>query len=315
MSDDIRISVVIPLYNKEHHIIETLRSVDQQKFPAYEVIVIDDGSTDRSVEKVQQQDFCKVRLIQKNNSGVSCARNAGIEHARGNYIAFLNAGDLWISQFLQEIWCMINCFPKAGLLATCYQCKESDNKFKDADICFIKPYTKFAIMKDYFAIASHGAQPFMMSSVVVKRADLKRLGGFPENELMGEDQELFSRFALYDKIAYSPRVMAIYQLDADNRDCINNVPERECPFSRRLQLIADNSALNQSLRSELLDYIAAHLLHLAKKNIRLGRLPQARLILNDKRCQRITVKHWLCEVRMLLAKIQRQLLPVPELAK
>lgn len=94
-------SVVIPLYNKEHYIAGTLRSVLTQTFPDYEVIVVDDGSTDHSLQACKEVRSDKIRVVQQANQGVSAARNKGIELAAGEYICFLDADDTWHPDYLQ----------------------------------------------------------------------------------------------------------------------------------------------------------------------------------------------------------------------
>ena len=89
------ISIVIPLYNKEQQIGKTLESVFAQSFQDYEVVIVNDGSTDKSVEIVEGMADKRIRLINQKNSGVSAARNKGIQESRGEYIAFLDADDEW----------------------------------------------------------------------------------------------------------------------------------------------------------------------------------------------------------------------------
>ena len=94
-SDVPKVSVVIPLYNTERYIRECINSVLQQQFDDFEVLVVDDGSTDRSARYVQQFADHRVRYIFQENRGLPGARNTGIRHARGDYIAFLDADDYW----------------------------------------------------------------------------------------------------------------------------------------------------------------------------------------------------------------------------
>ena len=92
------VSVVIPLYNKEKWIERTLSSVLNQSFTDWEVIIVDDGSTDRSVEVVEefiQKNPGKWVLIKNHNAGQCRTRNAGIAKANGEYVAFLDADDIW----------------------------------------------------------------------------------------------------------------------------------------------------------------------------------------------------------------------------
>ena len=97
------ISVVIPCYNAEPYIAIAIRSVLEQDWPNLEVIVIDDGSNDRSAELVQKA-FPEVKLLQQANQGVAAARNFGIERAQGDWIAFLDADDIWLPGKLQAQW-------------------------------------------------------------------------------------------------------------------------------------------------------------------------------------------------------------------
>lgn len=98
------ISIVIPLYNKEKQIAHTLQSVFAQTFQDFEIVIVDDGSTDNSVMEVKKFDDPRVLLIQQSNAGVSAARNRGIEEANGELIAFLDADDEWMPEFLQTIF-------------------------------------------------------------------------------------------------------------------------------------------------------------------------------------------------------------------
>jgi len=96
----IKFSVVIPLYNKEKEVTNTLKSVLNQTYKADEIIVVDDGSTDNSKEVVKK--IKEVKLIKQENCGVSCARNRGVEEAKNEYICFLDADDLWMSDKLEK---------------------------------------------------------------------------------------------------------------------------------------------------------------------------------------------------------------------
>ena len=107
-------SVVIPLYNKEHYIASTLRSVLAQTYPDYEVIVVDDGSTDNSLQTCKTVQSDKIQIVQQANQGVSAARNKGIELAAGEYICFLDADDAWHPDYLQNIETIVQKYPQSA---------------------------------------------------------------------------------------------------------------------------------------------------------------------------------------------------------
>ena len=89
------VSVVIPLYQTERYIAETLQSVLAQTLADFEVIVVDDGSSDRGPAIARAVGDARVRVVRQNNRGLAGARNTGIRNARGRYIALLDADDLW----------------------------------------------------------------------------------------------------------------------------------------------------------------------------------------------------------------------------
>lgn len=114
------ISIVIPLYNKEKQIAHTLQSVFAQTFQDFEIVIVDDGSTDNSVMEVKKFDDPRVLLIQQSNAGVSAARNRGIEEANGELIAFLDADDEWMPEFLQTILQLKKIYFNCKVWATSY---------------------------------------------------------------------------------------------------------------------------------------------------------------------------------------------------
>lgn len=115
IKEKIDISVVIPLYNKAAAITSTIQSVLAQSYPYFEIVIIDDGSSDNSVQKVRLIDDKRIKLISKQNGGVSSARNYGIRMAKYEYLAFLDADDYWEPSYLEELINLINDFPNAGL--------------------------------------------------------------------------------------------------------------------------------------------------------------------------------------------------------
>ena len=103
---DVRISVIIPIYNVERYIRECLQSVARQSFSAYEVLMVDDGSTDQSGRIAQEyaDRYSRFRLIHKENGGLSSARNAGLEQAKGMYVCFVDADDYITEDYLCRLY-------------------------------------------------------------------------------------------------------------------------------------------------------------------------------------------------------------------
>lgn len=127
-------SVVIPLYNKQNYIKETIKSVLNQTFQDFEIVIVNDGSKDDSVKVVESIQDDRIKLVHQENSGVSVARNMGIKEANAKYIAFLDADDLWLPEFLQTIYELIQNFPDAGLYATAYKKSILKNALNSIDL-------------------------------------------------------------------------------------------------------------------------------------------------------------------------------------
>ncbi|MGB5963091.1 MAG: glycosyltransferase family A protein [Coleofasciculaceae cyanobacterium] len=115
MQNSFVVSVIIPAYNAERTILETIASVQQQTFSDFEIIVINDGSTDRTLELVQGIQDERVKIFSYENGGLPVARNRGISRAKGEFIAFIDADDMWTSDKLELQVAILQQHPEAGV--------------------------------------------------------------------------------------------------------------------------------------------------------------------------------------------------------
>ena len=223
-----KISVVIPLYNREGTIERAIRSVSNQDFShEYEIIIIDDGSTDDSVSVVKNIKSQKIRIIQHQNSGVSAVRNRGIREAKGELIAFLDSDDEWKPEFLSIIWKLTKKFPEAGAYTTSYYLKYPDGKMTKASIKNTLQNKSEGLLENYFACAALGNGPICSSAVCIPKKIFNELGGFPEGIHMQEDLQMWVKIVLNYPIAFSPQPASIYYKDSVNSACKIRVPKRE----------------------------------------------------------------------------------------
>jgi len=280
----IEFSVVIPLYNKVDSVKKTLESICSQRYKATEIIVIDDGSTDGSAEKVKQLNIPHLKIVQQFNQGVSAARNLGVSLARFPYIAFLDADDQWTPFFLAEMRHLILRFPQQEFFASHYQKVIEQGIYIDPKLAIKNVSPAGVILDNYFAVASRGDLPFMISSCVITSRFFDELGGFPVGEAMGEDQELFSRVALQSQIVFSPLVLLLYHTDSENRACDRHIPRQMLPFAARLLKKALTEPIDAKTKRDILRYCAAHVCYLAKLNIRAGNFMIAKRLLKTDIC-------------------------------
>ena len=285
MMNEIKFSVVIPLFNKTESICRTLDSIIKQRFQAAEIIIVDDGSTDDSAKKVLASNIPYVRLVKQRNLGVSAARNYGVSLAKYEHIAFIDADDQWSPFFLLEMSKLIERFPGHEFFASNYQKVGRHGVFIDPNLAIGHIPPQGCVLNNYFAIAGHGDLPFMASSTIITRRLFKQLGGFPVGESMGEDQALFSQVALWASIVYSPLILLKYHLDSENRACDRHLPDDLLPFARRLLDWVKTNAHDDRLNKPILTYCAAHACQLVKLNLGVGNLVIAQQILKYRCCK------------------------------
>jgi len=242
-------SIIIPLYNKENAIEKTLNSVFNQSYSDYEVIVINDGSTDKSEQKVNAFFDERIRLFSTVNKGVSQARNLGISKAKGKIIAFLDADDFWFPSHLESLHQLHINFPEAGLLATNYQIYFSDKKIIQPIFDTIPAQKWSGIIPDFFA-ASMKFRLAWTSAVAVKKEIIDTVGYFDENITLGagEDTDMWIRIALKFPVAFDNEVSAYYQMTTENRISLSKTLERS--FSK-LEKFSKEEQTNSSLKKYL----------------------------------------------------------------
>lgn len=297
------VSVIIPIYNKRRHIRRAVESVLAQTHSNFELILVDDGSTDGSLEALKSLDDPRVRRMQRPNGGVSRARNTGIAVARSDLIAFLDADDVWSEDFLHAMFSLRAQFPQAGLYASGYNIKVGNAPSKRAKIRGLPLFRRRFQTHRYFQISATGELPITASSVMIPRQSLLRIGGFPRGVNMGEDQHVWWQLCTHQPFAYDRRPLATYHRDSDNRLCNHNLPSAELPFSKHLRAALPTLGLSHWQTVQAERYIGGHILHLVRENIRAGRLDIAQQLLKDPKARRLPIK-WLFR-RIQLLRSQR----------
>jgi glycosyltransferase involved in cell wall biosynthesis len=217
-------SVVIPLYNKGLSIRNTIQSVLDQTVQQFEIIVVNDGSTDNSAKVVEEIDDERIRLIHQENRGVSVARNRGIKEANYEWIAFLDGDDLWKKNHFAEIINMMQTYPKEKIYVTSYE--YSDQRF------MFKHPRKSAVfqIQDYFS-ESIKESLIWTSTVVIHKDCFKNVGYFNKHLSIGEDIDLWIRLAKVYRVIKSIKVTAIYRVDSENKLSIGKSTLKDSIYS------------------------------------------------------------------------------------
>ncbi len=192
----IEISVVVPLYNKKKSVLETMKAALNQTFNNYEIIVVDDGSTDHSAELVETIKNEKLKIYRKENTGVSDTRNFGITKAQGDYIAFLDADDLWDNLYLERLHMMIESAPECGMFVQNYQTV----RFDDLPLKLNSPEGHIEVYKNWEEVFSE--MPLVTPAIAVNKKKFIDSGCFDTSLSIGEDLEAWLRISLQYPVCY-----------------------------------------------------------------------------------------------------------------
>ena len=279
-------SVVIPLYNKQDSIARAIHSVLQQKGQTFELIVVDDGSSDDSVSRVREIHDERIRLVEQANSGASAARNRGIHLAKYPYIAFLDADDQWLPDFLTLISGLIMRFPAAGAYATNYWIENLGQMSREAKMKYVPLEVNGGLIGSYYRSIAYGNSPISSSSVCIPRSVFDRAGFFPEGVRLYEDLDMWTRIAAQFPIAYNNHPGAIYQRDAQNRACDRIVPNRnDLKFAESLRIGMQRGDVYGDDVKYAIEFINRYALQNAFKAVVAGDSHEGRFILSAVRPQ------------------------------
>lgn len=236
----------MPLFNKRAYVEDSLSSVVQQSFSDYEIIVVDDGSTDDSASIVKAMNLPNLRLISQANSGVSVARNRCLAEASCEFVAFLDADDIWREDHLKHLWELHKAFPEADLMA---------NSFVEVSNVANRTFSSLAVeyrnVTDFFSEAAAGTAWVFTSAAMVRREQCLSVGGFEIGESRGEDIDLWIRMGLQFPVAMSDYVGSIYRRVGNSLTTSLSVQEPDVAMRRIVAILDRNDGVEAGRRRSL----------------------------------------------------------------
>jgi succinoglycan biosynthesis protein ExoO len=221
-SDDVMFSVVIPLFNKAPHIERAICSALAQTLPPHEIIVVDDGSTDGSLEIVRAMDDARVTVLTRSPPGPGgyAARNLGVEAATGEWVAFLDADDLWYPEHLANLSDAIAaCEQPVGCAFSRFMVREEgkDREYLIAE-GILKPHAANDLPTILRAWVATRRCPLWTGAVAFRRDILIEAGLFPAGRARrGGDKDLWLRCLSLSPAAFAPQISAEFHQDTVNR--------------------------------------------------------------------------------------------------
>lgn len=229
----------MPLFNKRAYVGDSLASVARQSFSDYEIIVVDDGSSDDSATVVKAMNLPNLKLITQVNAGVSAARNRCLAEASSEFVAFLDADDVWREDHLKHLSELRVAFPTAGLLANSFL------EVSNVTSCRLGPaIVTYRNVEDFVAEAAAGRSWVFTSAAMVHRERCLSIGGFELGESRGEDIDLWIRMGLQFPVAMSDYVGSLYRRVDGSLTTSLSVLEPDIAMRRISAMLGGDSDMN-----------------------------------------------------------------------
>ncbi|TDE04551.1 glycosyltransferase family 2 protein [Flavobacterium hiemivividum] len=241
-----KFSIVIPLYNKEKSISRAVNSVLTQSYKDFELIIVNDGSSDNSLTVVENIKDGRIKVVNKTNEGVSSARNVGIDIALFEWILFLDGDDYWKSNHLETILELLQKYPDADMYSTLI----SENSDKGINYIANSLADGFeGYIDDYFIHAPYGTI-FHSSSVCISKEALMNVGGFDTNLKHGEDLDMWFRIMINKKGVVKKTSTVVYDLFGENRAMLSR-----CKYENHLLSKIDDYRSTEIMHlNQFIDY-------------------------------------------------------------
>ena len=221
-------SVIIPLYNKENFVLKTIDSILHQSFSNFEIIIVEDCSTDSSLSVASSVIDQRIRVVKHSeNKGLSAARNTGVKNANSNYIVFIDADDLWNSYFLEEIFQLIKKYPDSKLYATNY-----NEIYENRQIILPNNHSSSvpeqSVIENFFDLSL--AQPlYCHSGFCLCKEVFDTVGFYDESIRYAEDIDFNIRANTHFKLAYSKKALVDYFMVSENQITNHVITDKKIP--------------------------------------------------------------------------------------
>ena len=242
-------SIIIPLYNKASYIGPTLNSIFKQTFKSYEIVIINDGSTDGSLEKAKHilKKHTNHLIHSQENKGLSASRNIGASLSKGKVIALLDADDIWHENFLESIYNLYTTFPEASVYGTDYLEKYSDSNIIETKKNIDPKLKNKALLIEDFFIANKCQSIVCQSSIAFRKKVLSEIA-FDESIDYAEDVDFYLKCFTNHNLAYDYTPLTTILSNIPNQITRQGIKNKTIP---NLNFYEKNNPQNNSLKQFL----------------------------------------------------------------
>lgn len=291
-----KFSIIIPVYNKQDYLKLTLQSVLDQKFTDYEVLVIDDGSSDNSVAVASQFQDARIKLITQRNAGVSVARNRGIDAAQGEWVCFLDADDWYHPDYLYELEVMSREYHERDVIAARFV--PMPDKQDWVPTAWALSNREYELINNLPTRWLKGI-PFFTGSIAIRRNLLLSMQPcFPVGEHSGEDLDLWFRLAEKTPILLLKQPLVAYRTFVSSGLSMTSHHGVNSPYLVRMALRAQ--FLPSELMNSTLDYITHFYITAARMAACTGSRAQALELLVKEWKRGVMKRRWWVTLVMVL---------------
>ena len=243
-----RISVVITLFNKELYIKNCLDSVLSQTHSDIDIIIVDDGSSDDSVKKLDEYDDDRITLYRQKNKGVSTARNVGIKKCSSNYVALIDADDEWLPNHLENLLHLVQTYPDANFWVSGYRKSIETAKLSE------KPIQKICL-ETYLDYRLDNTSIAWTSAVLLNKGIFNKTNGFMPGVSHGEDQALWLEMCLHGFIGKSFLETAIYNIyDNSLSSKLVTCEEEDACILTIKKILDENRVVSDQIKPKLMEF-------------------------------------------------------------
>lgn len=274
-------SVIIPAYNAEKFIHISIESVLNQSCKDFELIIVDDGSTDHTKEVVEKYNDVRIVYFYQENGGVSAARNKGILESNGQYVCFLDSDDEWKENHLETLSYLIKKYEHCGMYVTGYDIRLHNGKvIHKSEQIFRNLNCESMVSNNGFEVLLKYGYFFNTNTVCCRKEVFNKAGLFELGVRNGEDDDMWFRIFSYYSVAISKNVTTIY----DRSNCVatgQRIGVVKCVFINRVEHILRSSEVPQDRKNSIMIWVEQHKLSQARTQILNGNKREAYQLLKN----------------------------------
>lgn len=274
-------SVIMPAYNAERFIDTAVNSVLMQTHGDFELIIVDDGSKDKTQEKILKHKDERIKYVRQQNSGVSAARNKGILESRGEFVCFLDSDDEWKSNHLEVLVSLIERYSHCGMFITGYDIRFNNGRLihKSEQILKGVPEQQF-VSDNAFGVLIKNGYFFNTNCVCCRKEVFDKIGLFETGVRNGEDDDMWYRIFAYYSVAVSKKITTVY----DRSNCgatANRLEVFEPFFMSRVEGILKSSDVPEERKESISLWVERNKLSRVRQYILFGKKLKALKLLRS----------------------------------